>query len=132
MTLDAADRIAVHELLGLYGHLIDERRWSELDQVFTPDAVYDATSFGQPVTTSLAALLEHWSSDLSLHPLAHHATNIVVSEDVDGTVRVLSKGLGIGRKGRVGSATYRDVAVRTPDGWRLASRTAVLRRSEDW
>ena len=35
-------------------------------------------------------------------------------------------------KGRVGSATYRDVAVRTPDGWRLARRTAILRRSEDW
>jgi SnoaL-like domain len=132
MTLDAADRIAIHELLGLYGHLIDERRWSELDQIFTPDAVYDATSFGQAVTNSLAALLEHWSSDMSLHPLAHHATNVVVTEDADGTVRVLSKGIGVGRKGRVGSATYRDIAIRTPDGWRLASRTAILRRSEDW
>jgi hypothetical protein len=132
MTLDAADRIAIHELLGLYGHLIDERRWSELDQVFTPDAVYDATSFGQGVTTSLATLIEHWTSDMTMHPLAHHATNIVVTEDSDGTVRVLSKGLGVGRKGRVGSVTYRDIAVRSPDGWRLSHRTASLRRSEDW
>ena len=132
MTLDAADRIAIHELLGLYGHLIDERRWSELDQVFTTHAVYDATSFGQGVTNALAALVAAWSGDLTIHPLAHHATKIVVSKDSDGKVRVLSKGIGVGRKGRVGSVTYRDVAVRTPAGWRLAGRTAMLRRSEDW
>jgi 3-phenylpropionate/cinnamic acid dioxygenase small subunit len=130
--LDVNDRLAIHELLGLYGHLIDERRWDELDQVFTADAVYDATDFGQAVTTSLADLLAHWTSDLTIHPLAHHATNIVVSEDPDGTVRVHSKGLGVGRKGRVGSATYDDVAVPTAAGWRLARRTARLRRSEDW
>jgi len=130
--LDIEDRLAIHELLGLYGHLIDERRWNELDQVFTADAVYDASDFGHQVTTSLADLIAHWTSDLSMHPLAHHATNIVVTEDADGTVRVHSKGIGVGRKGRVGSATYNDVAVRTPDGWRLARRTACLRRSEDW
>jgi hypothetical protein len=118
-------------MLGLYGHLIDQRRWSELDQVFTVDAVFDATSFGQDVTRSLAELLAHWTADLSIHPLAHHVTNIVITEDADGTVRVLSKAIGVGRKGRVGSATYDDVVVRTPDGWRLAHRTAVLRRPEE-
>ena len=84
--LDVGDRLAIHELLGLYGHLIDERRWNELDQVFTADAVYDASDFGHQVTTSLADLIAHWTSDLSMHPLAHHATNIVVIEDADGTV----------------------------------------------
>ena len=84
------------------------------------------------MTHTLADLLAHWTSDMSIHPLAHHATNIVVTEDADGTVRVLSKGIGVGRKGRVGSVTYRDVAVRAAAGWRLASRAAVLRRTEDW
>jgi hypothetical protein len=124
------DRLAINELLGLYGHLIDQRRWSELDHVFTPDIVFDATSFGQQVTTSARELIEWWRSDLAMHPLAHHATNIVISEDADGTVRVLSKAIGVGRKGRVGSATYDDVVVRTADGWRLASRVATLRRSD--
>jgi len=130
--LDVADRIQIHELLGLYGHLIDERRWEELDQVFTADAVYDPSSFGHPPTTSLSDLIELWTGDMTMHPLAHHATNIVVTEDDGGTVRVLSKGIGVGRKGRVGSVTYRDIAVRTEAGWRLASRTALLRRAEDW
>ena len=128
MTIDVGDRLAIHELLGLYGHLIDQRRWDELDQVFTAEVTYDATDFGQDVTRTLADLQAHWTSDLSMHPLAHHATNIVVTEDPDGTVRVLSKGIGVGNKGRVGSVTYHDVVVKTPDGWRLAHRRAELRR----
>jgi hypothetical protein len=128
MTIDVGDRLAIHELLGLYGHLIDQRRWDELDQVFTAEVTYDATDFGQTVTHSLADLHANWTGDLSTHPLAHHATNIVVTEDADGTVRVLSKGIGVGNKGRVGSVTYHDVVVKTPDGWRLAHRRAELRR----
>ena len=130
MTIDVADRLAIHELLGLYGHLIDQRRWDELDQVFTADLVYDATDFGQRGTRSLADLQAAWTGDLSIHPLAHHATNIVVTEDADGTVRVLSKGIGVGNRGRVGSVTYHDVVVRTSEGWRLAERRAELRRSD--
>jgi hypothetical protein len=52
----------------------------------------------------------------------------VVSEDADGTVRVLSKGLGVGRNGRVGSVTYRDIVRRTAAGWRFAARAGELRQ----
>lgn len=128
--LELGDRLAIHELLALYGHLVDERRWDELQRVFVPDVVYDARDFGMPVTRSLDGLVAEWTSEAGMarHPLAHHATNIVVEVDDDGTVRVLSKGIGVGAGGRVGSVTYRDVAVRTAAGWRLASRTVVLRR----
>ncbi len=130
MTITTEDRLAIHELLGLYGHLIDQRRWAELARVFTDDVVFDATSFGQEVTTSYRELMDHWTSDLAMHPLAHHVTNIVITQDADGTVRVMSKAIGVGRKGRVGSATYHDVVVKTPDGWRLARRVAVLRQPD--
>jgi hypothetical protein len=130
MTLSAEDRLAIYELLSLYGHLIDQRRWPELRQVFTEDVVFDATSFGQPVTTSYHELMDHWTSDLSVHPLAHHVTNVVIGEDLDGTVRVLSKAIGVGRKGRVGSGTYDDIVVKTPEGWRLAKRIAALCRAD--
>src|SRR4051812_26496622 len=107
--IDLADRLAIHELLGRYGHVIDERHWSDMELVFAPDVVYDASDFGQGVIHGLDRLRTLWSGDESIHPLAHHATNIVISEDPDGTVRVLSKGIGVGRRGRVGSAVYRDV-----------------------
>jgi SnoaL-like domain len=131
VTISADDRLAIYELLGQYGHLIDQRRWDDLAaEVFTDDLVFDATSFGEPVTTSARELIERWSSDLTIHPLAHHVTNIVIAEDGDGTVHVQSKAIGVGRKGRVGSATYDDVVVKTPEGWRLRRRVAVLRRPD--
>jgi len=128
VTITTEDRLAIYELLSRYGHLIDQRRWDDLAEVFTEDLVFDASSFGHPVTTSAQELIKHWSADLSIHPLAHHVTNIVITEDSDGTARVQSKAIGVGRKGRVGSATYDDVVVRTPEGWRLSERIAVLRR----
>ena len=128
MSLAVADRLAIHELLALYGHLIDDRRWDELDQVFADDLVFDASDFGIEITRSRSELIEVWMRPETAHPLAHHATNVVVIEDADGTVRVRSKGIGVGAGGRVGSVTYDDVVVRTPDGWRMASRRAVLRR----
>lgn len=130
MTLDLVDRLAIHELLALYGHLIDQRRFDELDIVFTEDVVYDATDFGQTVTSSLDELRAHWSSDLAMHPLAHHATNIVVTTDDTDTAQVLSKGIGVGSRGRVGSVTYHDVVRRTDRGWRLSYRRAELRRPQ--
>lgn len=131
MSISTEDRIAIQEMLGLYGHLIDNRRWSELTLVFTEDIVFDASSFGQKVTTTYNELLDHWTSDLAQHPLAHHVTNIVITEDADGTVRVVSKALGVGRNGRVGSATYDDVVVKTEEGWKLAHRIATLRRPDE-
>ena len=128
MTLDAADRLAIHELLARYGHVIDDRQWDDLGLVFTPDVVYDASDFGQAVTRSLTGLRDHWASDAAEHPVAHHATNIVVREDEDGSVRVRSKGLGVGRGGRVGSVVYDDIVVSTDDGWRISYRRATLRR----
>jgi hypothetical protein len=126
------DRIALHELVALYGHLIDERRWNEFENVFTPDAVYESLMGEGWRTNSLAELLAFWTADMSRHPLAHHTTNVVVIEQPDGSAHILSKGIGVGRKGRVGSVTYNDVAVPTDQGWRLAKRVVALRRSEDW
>jgi|SRR5579862_4122245 len=125
-----ADLLAIHELLALYGHIIDQREWQRVDELFTSGAVYDMTAFGLGRVVGTAAIRQLWSRPDAAHPLAHHATNIIVQEDADGTVRVLSKGLGVGANGRVGSVVYRDVVERTPQGWRLASRSAQLRRRE--
>ena len=125
---DTADLLAIHELLALYGHIIDERQWERVGELFTATAVYDMRDFGLGVVHGAQAIREQWSRPGAMHPLAHHATNIIVSEDADGTVRVVSKGLGVGPRGRVGSVVYRDILERTPQGWRFAERTAQLRR----
>ena len=125
---DTADTLAIHELLGLYGHIIDAGEWHRVTELFTEDCVYDMREFGLGVVRGAQAVGALWAGPDAAHPLAHHATNILVSQDPDGTVRVLSKGLGVGPNGRVGSVTYRDIVARTRLGWRFASRTGELRR----
>jgi hypothetical protein len=128
--LTTEDILAIHQLVALYGHIIDERQFSRVHELFTESTVYDVSDFGMGVHVGTAAIAALWLASEEHHPLAHHATNIVVSEDPDGTVRVISKGIGIGRNGRAGSVTYRDVVICTADGWRIAERIARLRRAE--
>lgn len=128
MSLDTRDLIEIHMLLALYGHTIDERRWSELDQVFTDDIVYDATDFGLGVMRGIPAIVEAWIAPFE-HPLAHHTTNIVVTEDSDGTVRSRAKHIGP-HSGHTVYVTYHDVLRKTSEGWRIAERTARRRSPE--
>jgi hypothetical protein len=125
---EIADTLAINQLLALYGHIIDEREWWRVGELFTASATYDMSDFGLGVVQGAAAIRELWSRPDAMHPLAHHSTNVVISEDPDGTVRVLSKGLGVGANGRVGSVVYRDIVVRTDEGWRFAARKAQVRR----
>lgn len=128
MALETRDLIEIHMLLALYGHTIDDRHWSAMDQVFTEDIVYDATDFGLGVMRGIPAIVEAWRHPFD-HPLAHHTTNIVITEDPDGTVRTRAKHIGP-RTGSLTLVTYYDVLRKTPDGWRIAERTARRRTSE--
>lgn len=120
-----ADRFAIHELLGLYGHIIDAAEWHRLDELFADDILFDASAFdGADVTNGLHALHSYWSAPDTPHPFAHHATNIVITSLTADRAEVLSKGIGVGRKGRVGSVTYQDILRKEPAGWRIAQRIA--------
>jgi ketosteroid isomerase-like protein len=128
MTLDTRDLIEIHMLLALYGHTIDERHWSAIDQVFTDDIVYDATDFGLGVMRGIPAIVEAWKEPFE-HPLAHHTTNIVITEDPDGTVRARAKHIGPHSDHTV-YLTYHDVLRKTAHGWRIAERVARRRTPE--
>jgi hypothetical protein len=96
--------------------------------VFVDDLVFDATDLGSERIEGLDNLVMRWSRPDASHPLAHHATNILILEDLDGTVRTQSKGYGPRPEGGGRTVTYRDILRRTPHGWRLAQRTAILMR----
>lgn len=125
-SLDAKDLIEIHMLLALYGHILDDRDWDALDQVFTEDIVYDASDFGLGVMRGIPEIVAAWREPFDGHPPGHHTTNVSIGEDEDGTVRVRSKHLGQ-RPGSVTLLTYDDVVRKTADGWRLAKRTPRLR-----
>lgn len=127
MTLSNDDHIAINTLINLYGHIIDERQWSRMGELFTDDVVFDLSDFNGQVLNGLETLRDTFRA-LDGHPLAHHATNIVI-EEVGGEVTVLSKGIGMYRD-HVGSTVYRDTLRKTPNGWRIARRVATKRRYE--
>jgi hypothetical protein len=127
--LEPADQLAIRRLADLYGYLIDNRMFSRIGEVFTEDVVYDVTDFGSGVQHGIAEVVAGWR--VARHPLAHHAISVLLGNETDGTVDLVTLAIGVGDKGRVGSVTYYDTAVRTPAGWRLSHRRAVLRRPED-
>ena len=128
--LSVEDQLAIHQLISLYGHIIDEREFSRSHELFTQDVRYDVNDFEAGVHVSIDAIVALWQVS-DRHPLAHHATNVVITQEMDGTTRVVSKGIGVLPNGKVGSVVYKDIVVKTPQGWRIKDRIALRRRPEN-
>ena len=126
--MDAGDWVAVQQLYALYGHVLDDRDWDRLPELFAEDFVFDATALGVPLMTTLQQVRETTESAPQA-PLGHHATNVYV-ESIDGdTARVRAKALGTYPGGKAYSGVYEDELVRTGGGWRIKRR--VNRRSAE-
>lgn len=124
--MDPADRLELHELPGRYGDAIDDRAWDRLAQIFTEDAVFDLTDLGAPRLEGLAAIKQYIAEDAD-HPRTHTMTNIYVDETAEGA-RLSFRILALLPERRVGTASYYDDVVKTPDGWRVQHRVITLRR----
>ncbi|GLX09330.1 nuclear transport factor 2 family protein [Microbispora sp. NBRC 16548] len=128
MTLTADDRTAIADLINLHGHLTDGGDFDGLREVFESGVVYDVSDLGGGVIVGLAALRDAALTLGEANPVAHHVTNIVVTEAADGRARALSKGIGVNADGTTGSVTYEDTLVRGDHGWRISHRTVRARR----
>ncbi|WP_328997291.1 nuclear transport factor 2 family protein [Kribbella sp. NBC_00709] len=120
------DRIAITDLINQHGHLVDASE--RFDELFTADVQYDVTDLGGGVITGATAL---WEAGLALgdnNPVAHHVTNVVLTEVGPDEVAAKSKGLGVMADGSCGSVTYEDTVVRTAEGWRISHRRVLARR----
>lgn len=129
MPLTADDRIAIHELISLHGHLADNRTHADLDKLLTEDAVYDLERYGMGKVAGLPALRALFEEAPGEQPVGHHVTNILITEHPDGSAQVRSKALAVMADGRAGTAVYDDHVVRTPAGWRIAHRTVLPREN---
>ncbi|WP_030443758.1 nuclear transport factor 2 family protein [Actinoplanes subtropicus] len=127
--MNVSDRLAIHELLGLHGHLMDAGEFDRLGELFTPDVVYDLSAYGAGELHGPEAIAAAGRALGDRNPVGHHVTNIVVREDADGTVRAVSKGIGVLTDGSTGSVVYADELRNTADGWRIARRTVTPRRT---
>jgi SnoaL-like protein len=142
MSLSAEDRLSIHELISLHGHLTDDREHEKLHLLFTGDASYDISAYGLGVVEGLDALVDLFRQRPGTQPVGHHVTNVIVgttgdagdpggSDDAgDDTATVRSKGLSVMADGTAGTVTYHDVVVRTEAGWRIARRKVVPARTD--
>lgn len=126
---DAADRIAIHELINLHGHLVDEGRFDRLGELVTDDVVYDASSLGEGRLVGADAIAEAGRAFGERNPLAHHVTNVVVTQLDGSRARAVSKGLAVMSDGTAASVVYEDELRRTAAGWRIATRRVLARRA---
>ncbi|MFJ2267735.1 nuclear transport factor 2 family protein [Streptomyces sp. NPDC087228] len=129
MTPGVEDRMAITELIGLHGHLIDDGELDRLDELFTDDVVYDASALGHGSMHGPGAIRDAARAMGEHGPVGHHVTNIVLTEVSDDQVRARSKGIGIRADGTCGSVTYEDLIVRGEKGWRISRRTISARRA---
>jgi len=128
MQLSLEDRLDLHEIPSRYADAIDDRNWDVLRAVFTEDAVYDLTGLGSRVLTGLDEIIT-FMEDEAQHPRAHLMTNVYANKTEEGAdlrFRIIAF-LG---QGKVGTASYYDKVVKTPEGWRVAHRICTLRRPD--
>ena len=129
MTISLADRLAIHELIALHGHLSDSGEFDRMDEVFTDDVVHNLESFGLGTVQGRDALRDMAFAVGDRNPVGHHVTNIVVTPVDFDLAHVRSKGIGIMADGTCGSVVYDDVVQRVPVGWRIVNRRVTPRRT---
>ena len=127
--LHAEDRWAIGETLSLHGHIFDGGHLDRLEEIFTPDVVYDMSAAGVGTVEGIEAIR---SAALQLgagNPIAHHVTNVVITGEEDGLVTAQSKGFMLMANGTFASVTHLDTLRRHNGGWRISHRVISPQRT---
>jgi hypothetical protein len=122
--MDASEIVAIGQLMAHYGHLVDARAWPRLGEIFSADGVFDVVAYGAGRHEGLARVIAFF--ERASHPPAHHTTNLYVYEE-SRQVHAWSKYAVPGDGGRMFGGDYRDLLLKTPDGWRIRERIVTKR-----
>jgi len=124
---DAADTLEIQEVVVRYGFLIDDRDWSAFDQVFTDDAVVDYRLQVGDALTGVGPIVGRDEVVRQIRDLQHPYQHMLVSQVIDDVsadeVVVRSKALLPLPGGGIADILYRDVVVRTEQGWRIKHKS---------
>lgn len=128
--MNAQDMMDLLATANLFPHLVDNKEWHRLDEVLTPDAVYDGSSTATGlILRGLEEMVRVWSRT----PMSvHHFTNlIIVEESSDGSsATTVCKWIGIPDNLGLINGDYRDEWIKGPRGWRVVRRTSILRKPD--
>jgi hypothetical protein len=124
--LSAEDVLAIQAVIMKYGFLIDDREYDRMGEVFTQDAVVDYRPGGEGPYVGLPEI------EQAMHTLQHPVQHMMVSHLIDNVsgaeVVVRTKALIPLQVGGIADICYRDVLVRTADGWRIKDKSTYSHR----
>lgn len=123
---EISDRLEIQQLLIDYSTAIDNRRFDDLDRVFTPDAYIDYTELGgiagnyPEVKAWLAEILPNFPA--YFHMLGN--VDIRLNGDTATSRAILFNPMKLNDDGQIMfcGLWYDDEFVRTPEGWRMTRR----------
>lgn len=120
------DVVDIQRLSSDYCWYADHRNVDGIVSLFTQDARFDARPMGLSLIQGRDALLAFFGTLLPMHEYSHHLCGnhrVDVQQDAaSGTCHYLMIG-AIRGEGQISAAGYfEDTYLRTPDGWRIASR----------
>ncbi len=125
-----SDRVAVSEVLDDYARGVDSKDWDLVLSVFTDDAVLDYSATGGPKGSAQEVVDWIATSVTPMVMTQHHITNRHITLDGDDAVCVAELFAPIGMPAGDGKmsllftgGSYNDRLRRTPDGWKIATRT---------
>ena len=127
--LSLEDRQAIGRTLALHGHIFDRGELDRLEEIFTPEVVYDLSDVGAGTFEGLEAIRNGALKLGAGNPLAHHVTNIVITSHEDDLVTVQSKGLIIMADGSIASVTHLDTLRHENRSWRISRRVILAQRT---
>jgi SnoaL-like domain len=129
---EISDRLEIQQLLVDYSTAIDQRRFDDLDRVFTPDAYIDYRATGgiegqyPQIKPWLAEVMPKFFANYS-HMLGLPAITVTGDTATARTFCFNPMVIAGGEKARTMliGLWYEDEFVHAPDGWRMARRVEV-------
>ena len=131
------DKDSIHDLIHQYSYCVDHRRYDEVVELFTTDCVVDYGPLTGSLVRSRSALRSLFADPRGgFEATSHHNANVLVTFDGDDRARVRSS-VYVWHEQTDGTTPklwgyYHDSVVRTPDGWRIATRQLRVLGVENW
>jgi hypothetical protein len=120
-TLTADDYIEIQQLYARYNMAIDSGDAEGYAATFTPDGVFN-TFKGHD---ALVGFINTWKEKMKGGNMRHWNTNLAISGTPDGAsgaVYLLLVDVSVRPPVIAQAATYQDLLVKTPQGWRFTKR----------
>jgi len=131
--LEISDRFEIQDLVYRYADIIDQRRFDELNDVFSDDAHIDYSAVGGAVGDKQSTIAFLKKALPAFKCFQHLNANLQIAVNGDtATGRVMCfnpQELMLGKDKShffMLGLWYNDEYVRTPQGWRMRKRTEVM------